>query len=370
MQWTFQPVGGPWFTAVVVAVLLGLVVVVPRPRPTGGRLWTLRGMRLAIVLLMLAALVRPTLTKIDKKPLTASLLILIDESRSLQVADSLGGATRWEAARRMLRDSAGDLARLAEKWEVRAFRFAGEVTETELAGGRLELPADPTGESTSLGDALEEALDRGGGERLLGVILLSDGAQRALPPRDAAPQVAVRRLVAEGVPLYTATLGQPGVAGQADLAIEDLAASESAFVKAPTEVSARLRVSGFANRQFTVQLLWEDKAGEMQVVDSRRIDTGPQSGAYRVRLEHTPLEPGEHKVTVRVVSASGGAEEGELVTSNNQRSTFISVRDGGVKVQQLIGPEPPGYAPGREQRFVRSALAASPDIAVTRVLFD
>ncbi|MEM6328608.1 MAG: hypothetical protein AAF790_00010 [Planctomycetota bacterium] len=370
MQWTFQPVGGPWFTATVAAVLLALVWVVPRPRPTGGRLWTLRGMRLATVLLTLVALLRPTLTRIETKPLEASLLLLVDRSRSMQVEDSLAGASRWAAARRMLADSAGALARLAEQWEVRAFAFDNGLTEAEVKGGVVALPEEPLGEATAIGATLEETLDRAGAERLLGVVLLSDGAQRALAPRDAAPQMAVRRLIAEGVPLYTATLGQPGVGGRADLAVEDLSASSSAFVKAPTAVTASLRVAGFAGRTFNVQLLWEDADGTMRVVNSTRVKTGPQGGAYPVRLEHTPLEPGERKLTVRVVDAAGGPPEGELVTSNNERSTFISIRDGGVNVLYLVGAQRPGGVPGREQRFARAALDASPDIAVTRRVFD
>ena len=365
MTWTFQPVGGFWFTSIAVAVLLALVWVVPRPRPSGGKLLALRALRLAVVLLVLVALLRPTLTRIEKKPLEASLLVLVDESRSMQVEDSLGGASRWRAAKRMLDDAADDLATLADQWEVRVFRFGSGVTEATITDGAIPLPSEPTGEATALGDALAEALDRGGGQRLLGVVLLSDGAQRALPPADLAPQVAVRRLAAENVPLYATTFGQPGVAGRPDLAIEDLTTSSSAFVKAPNEVTARLRVTGYANRRLTVQMLWEDGDGEMQVVASEQIRTGPRGGGYPVRLVHTPLEPGEHKITVRVAAA-----DGELVTSNNQQSTFISVRDGGVKVLYLAGAQRAGGVPGLEQRFVRSSLAASPDIFVARQVFD
>lgn len=365
MHWTFQPVGGPLFTALVVAVLLALVVIVPQPRPEGRRLWALRGLRLVIVLLTCVAMLRPTLTRIETKPLEASLLILVDDSRSMQVADSLADDSRWEAAGRMLADSVGAIKRLAEKWDVRAFRFGEEVSEITVAEGRLALPPEPTGEATGIGSALEEALDRSGASRLLGVVLLSDGAQRALPPRDTAPQIAIRRLVAEDVALYTAALGQPGGAGRADLAIEDLTASESVFVKAPTEVTARLRATGFANRTLTVQLLWEDADGEMAVVDAERVEVGPQGGAYPVRLEYTPLVAGEQKISVRIEP-----EEGELVTSNNQRDTFLSVRDGGVKLLYLVGAERPGGAPGLEQRFVRAALAASPDIVVTRQVYN
>ena len=52
-------------------------------------------------------------------------------------------------------------------------------------------------------------------KRLAGVILLSDGAQRAYAPRDVPPQTPARRLADLGYPLYTFTFGQSRGLGQA-----------------------------------------------------------------------------------------------------------------------------------------------------------
>ncbi|MEN1679124.1 MAG: glutamine amidotransferase [Planctomycetota bacterium] len=365
MQWSFQPVGGWLLTGLVVAVLAALVWVVPQPRPSGGKLAALRALRAAVVLLVLLALARPTLLRTIDQPVEASLVLLVDESRSMQVEDSLADASRWAALKRMLGDSAAAIDRLDDLWTVRAYRFSGEVDEIEIEGGRLKLPDEPTGDATGVGAALAEVLERGGGERLLGVVLMSDGANRALPPRDTPPQLAARRLAAEQAPLFTVAFGTPSSGDRADLAIEDLAASESAFVKAPTEVSGVLRAAGFAGRRLTVQLLWEDSAGEMQVVAAQSVEAAAGRSAVPFRLTHTPTEPGERKLTVRVEPA-----DGELITGNNQQSTFISVREGGLKVLYLVGTQRIGGVPGLEQRFVRSSLAASPDIAVTRRVYD
>jgi hypothetical protein len=58
------------------------------------------------------------------------------------------------------------------------------------------------------------------------------------------------------------------------------------------------------------------------------------------------------------------------VTTNNEASTFVTVRAGGINVLYLVGAKRIGGGPGREQRFVRSALAASPDVVVERRLID
>ena len=48
------------------------------------------GLRLVVVLLTLLAMLRPTLVYTKVEPQQASLVLLVDGSRSMQVADSLG----------------------------------------------------------------------------------------------------------------------------------------------------------------------------------------------------------------------------------------------------------------------------------------
>jgi hypothetical protein len=62
--------------------------------------------------------------------------------------------------------------------------------------------------------------------------------------------------------------------------------------------------------------------------------------------------------------------EGELITTNNEVSTFVTVRPGGINVLYLVGTQRIGGGPGQEQRFVRASLAQSPDIVVTRRLVN
>ena len=51
-------------------------------------------------------------------------------------------------------------------------------------------------------------------------------------------------------------------------------------------------------------------------------------------------------------------------------STFVTVRAGGINVLYLVGAKRIGGGPGAEQRFVRAALAHSPDIVVERRLIN
>jgi hypothetical protein len=374
----FQPVVSLPVVLAVTGILLGLLFVGPRHVSLLKRQWAaLVGLRLMVVLLMLFALMRPSLVYTKVEPVRASLVLLVDGSRSMQVADSLGDKPRWDALRLLLEASAKDLATLGTKWDVTAYQFDNETKKLELQEGRLELAAEPEGEESAIGAAMNDALDRETSRRVLAALLLSDGAQRATPPRDVPPQVAARRLAAENVPLYTFTFGKSGGRERADLAVGDLVTNETIFSEAPTEVRARLTAEGYANQRVKAQLLWEKAPSpnplpkgegsqpEMEAVDTIQIDTGVTGGTTPIALRHTPRTPGEYKVTVRVEP-----REGELITTNNEASTFVTVRPGGINVLYLVGAQRIGGGPGPEQRFVRASLAESPDIVLTRRLVD
>lgn len=361
----FHPVMAPWLVAAVAVVLLGLLWIRPRHgQMTTMRLVTLAGLRVLVVLLVLVAMLRPTLVYVKLKPQQATLALLIDDSRSMQVEDSLGDASRWQSLRTLVDASAGDLAQLADTWDVKAYRFDTETHKLDVGDGELVLPDRPEGQQTALGAAVSDVLDREASGRLLAVLLLSDGAQRALAPHDLPPQVAVRRLAAEHVPLYTFTFGKSGGSDRADLGVDDLVTNETIFAEAPTEVRGRLTAHGYAGQRVTVQLLWETADG-MKPVDAVQVDTGVEGLTTPVVLHYTPKTPGEYKVTLRVEP-----REGELVTANNEVSTFVTVRRGGINVLYLAGTDRIGGEPGPQQRFVRAALARSPDVVVDRRLVN
>jgi hypothetical protein len=349
----------------VAVVLVGLLFVRPRHVRLALYQWAaLMALRLTVVLLTLLAMLRPTLIYTKVEPQQASLVLLVDGSRSMQVADSLGDRSRWDSMNVLLEAAAADVARLDETWDVKAYEFADDVRKLDVRAGRLALANAPAGEQSAVGAAINDALDRETTGRVLAMLLMSDGAQRAAAPRDMPPQLAARRLAAEHIPLYTFTFGKSGGSERADLAVDDLVTNETVFAEAPTEVRGSLITEGYANQQVKVQLLWE-AAGRMDVVDTAQMDTSIEGGTVPIQLKHTPRLPGEYKVTLRVEP-----REGELVTTNNEVSTFVTVRAGGIKVLYLVGAKRIGGGPGPEQRFVRDALARSPDIVIERRLIN
>ncbi len=364
MQWSFDPVGGLGI-AIALAVLLVATAWLIKPRGqaplTGKQRTALVALRLLASLLLLFAWIRPTLIAVKTEPIRSVLLLLADSSRSMQVEDGLADASRWKSATDQLDASQTAIAKIAKKNEVHAYHFGAKLETALVEAGKVQLPESPEGDETAIGAALAEMMEREAKSRLMGVVLLSDGAQRAIPPRDLSPQIAARRLAAEGVPLYAFAIGDRASRARSDLAIEDLVVSERAFAGAPLKATGLLRTAGFPNRTAQVQLLWESRANQELVVDSIDIMIRPGVDVYPIDLTHTPLESGEWKLTVRAVSL-----EGETLTDNNEISTFVTVREGGIRVLYLAGATRVGGMPGIEQRFVRASLASSPDIVVER----
>ena len=363
---TLDPAGGWPVLCGLAAALLPLAFVGPRGHrlaPPQRRLLT--GLRLASLALLLALGARPAWETVTRRQLPAALLLLADQSRSMQVEDAQAGASRFSALRNGLEQSRAILQRLAENWEIKAYAFADGIVPLTFAEGRLDLPSEADGGQTALGAALDDALSMASQQRIVAVVLLSDGAQRAFAPRDLPPQNGARRLATDGVPLLAFTYGQPALGQRPDLRVSDLLASSTAFAEAPFTVEGRLTAQGYANQEVAVKLLWETPDGTMETVDARTLTVEAGRTSYPLKLSYTPRVPGEFKATLEV-----RGPEGELVSSNNRQSTFVTVRKGGVSVLYLAGAARVGGGPGIEPRFVRAALAAHADLNVAYELFN
>jgi hypothetical protein len=278
----------------------------------------------------------------------------------MTIADAVGGKSRWEMLRAAVDEASPTLVAIGEDLEVKPYAFDADLHALEFSGGELDLGDVPQGDQTAIGAALEDVLRREAGKRLVGVILLSDGAQRAYAPRDVAPQGPTRRLADLGYPLYTFAFGQARGLGQArDVALADLVVNQTVFVKNELAVRGTARIEGFGNQPVPVQLLFENSAGKMDPVASRELKTAASGQSVPIELATIPETPGEYKVTLRVPN-----QPGELVTTNNEMSTFVTVLKGGINVLYLEG------ALRVDQLYLRRSLDASPDIQVDFVRLD
>jgi uncharacterized membrane protein len=354
---SLYPVFDSYLLVVVVALLLaGLMWFGPSREKTGrGQRAIIGLLRAAAILLVLLAMLRPTLIYTQTKKQPATLIVLADQSRSMSVPDVVNNKTRWDALRGTLADAGSALAKLQRDFELKAYVFDSDLHEARAEGGRIELADKPEGQQTAIGPALEEVLRREAGKRLLGVVLLSDGSQRAYASRDLPPQTAATRLKHVGCRLFTIPFGLSRGLGEAqDVALRDLVVSPSTvFVKNELSVRGEVRIDGYVNVGIPVRVLFETAPDKMEVVAEQVVKADVDGQLLPVALGYIPQAPGEHKLTLEAVK-----QPGELVTTNNELSTFVNVLKGGLNVLYIEG----GLRP--ETGRIRRALASSPEIKV------
>ena len=96
---------------------------------------------------------RPSLIYIHQQRLSSTLLFLVDESKSMQLADETAGRTRWEAIMKDVTDSDTPLDRLQDKVNLRWFGFGSKLAESSKD---MILAANPNEERTAIGEALDQ----------------------------------------------------------------------------------------------------------------------------------------------------------------------------------------------------------------------
>jgi hypothetical protein len=361
-EWYFNPVGGYGLVAAAATALVLLLTVcgLPKHRLTPRRRGILLAFRLVVIALAMFAMLRPALVQTTTKKRSATLVVLVDRSRSMQIADAVGDKTRWEMLQATIAEALPTLRSLDEDFEIKVYSFDESVEPLDFSTGDLDLSFKPEGQQTAIGAALEDVLRREAGKRLLGVVLLSDGSQRAYAPRDTPPQGPARRLGDLGYPLYTLAFGQARGLGQArDVALKDLSVNQTVYVKNELAVHGMAEIDGFAGQKIAVQLLFERPDGNMQPEAGAELVARQPGEALSIDLATVPQTPGEYKLTLRAKD-----QPGELVTTNNEMSTFVTVLKGGVNVLYLEG------ALRVDQKFLRRSLDASPDVKVDYVRLD
>jgi hypothetical protein len=358
-QWYLDPIFRSYLVVLVTTGLLALLLLIkPTYRSVGaGQRRVLYGLRLASILLLAVAMLRPTCVSTSMKKQSATLVLMFDASRSMQVADLPDGETRWKAQQDALQQVEPLLAKLSENLEVQIYHYDRGAQKVSFENGKIAFPEGAEGEMTDIGSAIDDVIRQEAGRRLAGVILLGDGAQRTFTPR-VEMQQAVRELARLGYPLYTVGFGLDIDRQQAlDVAIEGLHDHYTVFVKnelvlgAQNEVS--LKVRGYVNRKIPVRLIVESPDGKTETVATHRMSATESGQQLPIRLSYTPEQPGQYRIILE-------AEEqpGELVTTNNRQTAFLTVLKGGLNVLYVEG------SLQAEQKLMRHALRSSKDLNV------
>ncbi|WP_420635460.1 glutamine amidotransferase [Candidatus Palauibacter sp.] len=379
--------GAPWWAALL--ALLGVAAIVwfaleyrrvgpsvaPRDR------WVLMALRAASLCVLALLLMRPVLLVSTVVPRRNYVAVLLDDSRSMRVADE-GGETR---AQRVLglfggpdgavgadeeastptddpearepevdgseadpavtaRSGDGGLREaLEERFRLRMYGFDTDADRIDDAGEMAF-----TGPRTNLAAALTRVQQEMAGLPLSGVVVVSDGADN---DDDATPPLSETLLAARaaGLPVYTIGVGSERI--DPDIEVRRVEVPRTALEGTTIVADVILSHAGLAGR--TVRLDVED---EGQIVGTRDITLGPD-GEEPIQVQFTLEDSGP-----RAIRFSVDPQEGEALTGNNERQILVEVGDTRRKILYFEG------SPRPENKFVRRAVADDENLQVVTLL--
>jgi hypothetical protein len=373
-------VGMPWIVcaAVVFGVLTWWSYAKSPQALSTTRKTLLTALRLAFFALVLGLLLRPILALTIEGSIRRSLVVLVDDSTSMNIKDprldpadqkraalarnaldpakGLGQnldplrakdheqIARVEIVRGALKNPRLNLLpRLEKNFDLDAFTFGQGVAqlpqpETKTNASRkiddyawIEklAPASPL---TPVGDSLREVINRKRGQPLAGVVLVTDGANNS----GSSPREAAAALRAEGVPLYIYGVG---ITSPRDIIVANIFAPDVTFVKDEVAVTVRVRSQGLSGQSARVKLQLN-----RTTVAEKEIQFGAD-GEQVVALGFTPLTQGEFDLT-----ASIEPRPDETVAENNSATQRLKVVDSKIRV--LLADQSPRW----EFRYLQAML--------------
>jgi uncharacterized membrane protein len=295
------------------------------------------GLRLAALAVLLFCLVRPTLILKAAVPQQNFLGVLIDDSRSMAIADSNSQARSTFIQNELNGPNAKLLAALSERFVVRFFSFASSsnrvATAAELKYG---------GTATRIGQALDRARDELAGLPLAGLVMVTDGADTS----DTAIDESLASLKARSIPVFTVGVGQERFAQ--DIQVTRVETPRAVLKGTALVVDVVLSQTGYGGR--TVPLTVEDDG---RIVSTQEVKLPADGESATAKVRFTANEAGARVFTFKIPTQSG-----EQVTQNNARDSLIQVNDRAEKVLYYEGE------PRSELKFLRRAVEDDKNLQV------
>ncbi|MBC8324237.1 MAG: hypothetical protein H8E27_01230 [Verrucomicrobia subdivision 3 bacterium] len=361
------------------------------------------GLRGLFIALLLGLLLRPVLVLTMSREIRRTLLVLVDSSQSMTLADpriapediqraaiakglldptkglsqpldegktaELREMARTNVLRAVLQNERLNLLpALSDKFEVVPFTFGlgGQVRELPRA---RQIETQPGGESvragkftlddfkwvdtlgaphagTALGDSLREAIHRKRGQALAGVWVLTDGAHNS----GDAPRVVAQSLRDAGVPVYFYGVG---ITSPRDIIIAGMEAPPTAFLEDELLVHVRVRSQGLLGKNGRLLLTLNG-----EVVAEETVAFG-KDGEQRVPLRFKTNVAGEFDLRAHIA-----AREDETDPGNNEAFRRLRVVDDKIRVLFVE------QAPRWDYRYLQAVLMRDRRVELKTLLLE
>jgi uncharacterized membrane protein len=298
-------------------------------------------LRLGLVVVLLFCLARPTLVLKAAVPQQNFLGILLDDSRSMMIADDDGRPRSQFVQRELTGPNAALLQELSKRFVLRFFKFSTSAGRVASAS-----EAHYEGTSTRLGDALERARDELSGLPLAGLVMFTDGADTS----DVSLDDPLASLKARQIPVFPVGLGQERFTR--DIQISRVETPRFALRGSALVVDVVVSQTGYSGK--TVSLIVEDGG---RIVTSQPITLPPDGQSLTAKVRFMANDAGARLFRFRIAP-----QEGEEVTQNNARDALLEVRDRVEKVLYYEGE------PRVEGKFILRAVTDDKNLSVSRLI--
>ena len=342
-EYRFAPTTGSYVAVVLVGAAAALTIIAYRSgRGRARDRATLAGIRLAILAIILICLFRPLLVVKAAAAQQNFLAVLLDDSRSMQIAD-VDGQPRANV--REEPSSARTIAACSRRCPIASpcGRSASRSAPTRTT---QESELTFSGSQSRLGAALSGVRQELAGLPVAGLVMVSDGADTA----DAALGEAMLGLKAETLPVFTVGVGQETLSK--DIQVGRVVTPKTALKGTTLMVDVVLSQSGFDGQKVTL-----DVEDEGTLVSTQQVSLPDAGTPASVPVRFTVNEAGPRVLRFRV-----SPQPGELVTENNAREALIDVRDRKEKILYFEGE------PRFEYKFIRRAIPEGDNVIVTSLI--
>ena len=291
-----------------------------------GAVWFLQSLLIATVLVLLW---QPAITVAELASQQNVIAVVIDDSRSMAIADSGsdGKLSREAAAQKALEN--GVLAGLQKKFQTRLYRLDSRVAQA--AALRDIQPVAP---ATHINDGLRQLASETSDLPVGAIVLLSDGSENG--SGDLAPET-ISALRNRRLPVHTIGFGKEQLAH--DVELNDVKVATRAMADSRIPATVTLHQRGYAGSKALLVVRDGDKT-----LGSREITLNADGSTQVETIFFNPGGAG-----VKSLQFSLGPLAGEENLANNAATRLVGVSDDKRRILYVEGE------PRWEYKFIRRA---------------
>lgn len=307
-------------------------------RRRAAAIWAMQAALAALVLLLLW---QPAIVVAELKSQQNIIAVLVDDSRSMAIADSGSDGKTQREASAVAALKNGVLAGLQKRFQTRVYQLDSGLN-------RAEKPDElqPTAAATHISAGLKRLATETGDLPVGAVVLLSDGAENSGGiDLDTITALRNRRL-----PVHTIGFGKEQLAH--DIELEDVSVAPRALAESRMRATVSLRQHGYAGSKATLTAKDGDKA-----LASKEVTLAADGQVQSETLFFNAGAAGVRRVTFSVAPLAG-----EENTANNAIAKLVSVSGDRRRILYVEGE------PRWEYKFIRRAAEDDKELQVVSML--